>query len=715
MNSTTSTRPRTPTASSYLTHTQSFIRHQLWIWPLVAAVLLGFVGSWLRAKMEGAMRQQIETNLRTILAANTEALRAWSLNVKSDAEDLAEDERVLELAGTLVQQAATQGAAQGLLLQAPPLAALRARLKPVMARRGYDGFVVLDTHLTTVAATRDQLVGLKAPPGYAELYESVLGGKSIVTRPFASVAFLPDAKGNLRSGQPTMFAAAPLKSKDGKVFGVLGLRIPPEKDFTRILATARSGESGETHAFDRRGVLVSSSRFDDQLKRLGLIPDTPEAQSILTLELRDPLVDLNAGRQSPRRRAELPLVATVTEAVAGNTGANVAGYRDYRGVPVVGVYTWLKDFDLGLATQLDVAEAFRPMRIMRLGFWFIFGLLVLGAVLVFGLMQLARRLQGAARKAALKARQLGQYALDEKIGAGGYGTVYRAHHALMRRPVAVKLLEMGQTDPAAVARFEREVQLTSQLTHPNTIALYDYGRTPEGIFYYAMEYLDGLALDRLVKQYGRLPEGRVIRILRQVCASLAEAHGLGLVHRDIKPANIFLTCRGGAPDFVKVLDFGLVKARNTDGQLDLTAATATLGTPLYMSPEAVEHPDAVEARTDLYSLGAVGYYLLTGQPLFEAQSMSEVLLLQVKTMPAAPSTRLGQMASTELEDLLMRCLAKDPSARPASARELDRLLAACEGASEWTSEQAEEWWRQRAALLVERTAVIPRATPALQP
>ena len=192
-------------------------------------------------------------------------------------------------------------------------------------------------------------------------------------------------------------------------------------------------------------------------------------------------------------------------------------------------------------------------------------------MLVYVLMRLANRLQAAGPKAAMKARQLGQYALDDKIGEGAFGAVYRAHHALMRRPVAVKLLQTDKLTQSSAARFEREVQMTGQLTHPNTITLYDYGRTPEGIFYYAMEYLDGLTLDRLVKLYGPQPEGRVISILRQVSGSLAEAHGIGLVHRDIKPANVFLTRRGGVPDFVKVLDFGLVQSARLEerpGRID---------------------------------------------------------------------------------------------------------------------------------------------------
>jgi serine/threonine protein kinase len=395
----------------------------------------------------------------------------------------------------------------------------------------------------------------------------------------------------------------------------------------------------------------------------------------------------------------------VSEALAGHAGVDADGYRDYRGVPVVGAWMWLDDFNMGLVTEMDRSEAFRPLHILRTGFWSIFGLLVVGAVMIYVLMRLANRLQTAAQKAALKARQLGQYALDDKIGEGAFGAVYRAHHALMRRPVAVKLLQTDKMNQTSAARFEREVQMTGQLTHPNTIALYDYGRTPEGIFYYAMEFLEGLTLDRLVKQYGAQPEGRVIAILRQVCGSLAEAHAIGLVHRDIKPANVFLTQRGGVPDFVKVLDFGLAKARDTQAGAELTMAEATLGTPLYMSPEAVEHSNDVDARSDLYSLGAVGYFLVTGNVLFDCLTLGEVLMHQVKDLPVRPSERLGKPVSPDLEELLMRCLAKKPASRPATARELDDALARCRNAADWTRELADEWWRKFAAAQSEKTMV----------
>ncbi|HYV31925.1 MAG TPA: serine/threonine-protein kinase, partial [Candidatus Binatia bacterium] len=363
-------------------------------------------------------------------------------------------------------------------------------------------------------------------------------------------------------------------------------------------------------------------------------------------------------------------------------------------VPVVGALTWLEDYGMGIATESAVEEAYRPLYVLRFAVWGLLGLLAVSAAVIYVFLLVVQRLERAARKSALQAKKLGQYALGEKIGDGANGMVYQAQHAMLRRPVAVKLLNLDKTHDIAIARFEREVQLTSHLNHPNTITIYDYGRTPEGIFFYAMEYLDGVNLDKLGKEFGPQPEGRVIHILRQICGSLAEAHSVGLIHRDIKPANIILNRRGGQYDVVKVLDFGLAKAINSGQELELTAADSIVGTPLYLAPEGVERPEELDTRSDLYAVGAIGYFLLTGKPLFELKNLRDVLMHQVKTMPPKPSDRLGKPIGSDLENLIMQCLAKDPDRRPPNASSLEKALADCQSAGTWTCKEAEAWWNQ---------------------
>jgi hypothetical protein len=297
-----------------------------------------------------------------------------------------------------------------------------------------------------------------------------------------------------------------------------------------------------------------------------------------------------------------------------------------------------------------------------------------------------------------QAERLGQYSLEEKIGEGGMGVVYKARHALLRRPTAIKLVLPERAGPEILARFEREVQLTASLAHPNTVSVYDYGRTPAGVFYYAMEYLDGIDLEKLVERFGPQPPARVVHVLTQVAGSLGEAHSVGLVHRDVKPANVILCEKRGLPDTAKVVDFGLVKDLTQLGraQLTLSGTSSIVGTPLYLAPEAITNPEAIDARADLYALGAVGYYLLTGQPVFSGASLLEVAAQHLHQAPIPPSARSPHLVPAALENLVLACLAKDPGARPKNALEVVRALTSCRVA-EWSTEQASDWWREHGA------------------
>ncbi|MGH7968016.1 MAG: serine/threonine protein kinase, partial [Limisphaerales bacterium] len=394
------------------------------------------------------------------------------------------------------------------------------------------------------------------------------------------------------NGEPIMFVAAPVITTEGKVVAVLMLRMNPEGEFSRIFAVSRIGETGESYAFDRRGVVLTASLSDLELKRLGLIPNSPNATSMLRLRLIDPGSDLERKERRPRLIADPPLTQMAAQATRGWEGVDVQGYRNYRGKRVVGAWAWVPEYGMGVATEAGAEESFQTLYVLRRAFVVLFLLLLLSGAALLGFTVFIERLQAAVRRSALAARQLGPYVLVQEIGRGANGMVYRARHSLLRRPVAIKLLSPEMTNDSTAARFEHEVQMTSQLTHPNTVAIYDYGRTPEGLFYYAMEYLSGINLDQLVRRCGPQPEGRVIHVLRQVCGSLAEAHQVGLVHRDIKPANIVLTQRGGVFDMVKVLDFGLVRTVHM-ASADKATLNAVVGTPHFMSPEAITDPAKV--------------------------------------------------------------------------------------------------------------------------
>ncbi len=341
---------------------------------------------------------------------------------------------------------------------------------------------------------------------------------------------------------------------------------------------------------------------------------------------------------------------------------------------------------LAVCVLLVTAVAFAKRTPTSVMTWFV----VLGSAFAAVSVVMSHVIYGL-RRQVREAKRLGQYELKHKIGEGGMGVVYQATHVLLRRPTAIKLLPPDKAGEHTVARFEREVRQTSRLEHPNSVYIYDYGHTPDGQFYYAMEYLDGLDLQQLVDREGPLPEARAISVLRQASRALAEAHDMGLVHRDIKPANIMLCVRGGEPDTVKVLDFGLVKEVHGGDDNDVTMANAIVGTPHYIAPEVVRSAEGVSSAADVYALGAVAFFLLTGRPVFEASSVIEVCAKHLSDEPESPSAVRGTPIGDALEKLILRCLSKQPGERPANGGELVDALAGC-SALDWSRADATDWW-----------------------
>jgi serine/threonine-protein kinase len=310
------------------------------------------------------------------------------------------------------------------------------------------------------------------------------------------------------------------------------------------------------------------------------------------------------------------------------------------------------------------------------------------------LYRLGRRLR--------EAQELGNYELVELLGHGGMGEVWRARHQLLARDAAIKLVRpevLGARNEAdanvMLRRFEREAKATAALSSPHTIQVFDYGMTRDGTFYYVMELLAGRDLESLVREFGPVPADRAIFLLRQACHSLADAHARGMVHRDIKPANIYVCRMGLEYDFVKVLDFGLVKLRNRGMASDtlLTLDHTTTGTPAYMAPEIIVGEGDVDRRADVYALGCVAYYLLTGQLVFEADTPMKMLMQHVHARPVAPSQRTELPVPRELDELVLACLEKDPNARPQNAEELFRMAVGCNTCETWNQTTARTWWQ----------------------
>ncbi len=683
--------------------------------PLLVAVLVGISGWWASTTVKSAMQQQLTSELQTILTADVTALDIWINTQRRTAMALAGDPNIQSYVLALMSRLSEETSLpSGGLLESERLRQyLDSRLTPL----GYS-FVIVNEQGLVVCGPTDDIVGLELHPEQLSLFERLFStGQPVLVTPFIAPAShgrtpLDRVFRKIRSRRPRanrepenpqnpaggdeslMQVSAPIANADGMVIAGLGLIIRPESEFTRILSVARSGQTGETFAFDRTGLLISQSRFEDQLRKLGLLGKKDGQSSALNIELRDPGENLLDSFEVETAPSTWPLTRMVHEAVQGGVGVDVEGFRDYRGVEVVGAWQWLPRYGFGVATKVDAAEAYQPLAVLQWTFATLFLMLLLCAVAMSLFSYLNLNLRMRVEEAALEAKELGQYTLVNRIGQGGMGTVFKARHALMRRATAIKLLMPENADPLAIRRFEREVQLTSRLSHPNTIQIYDYGHTPEGIFYYAMEYLEGISLKELVQEYGPLPENRICHVLRQICASLKEAHTAHLVHRDIKPANVFLCDRGGILDTVKVLDFGLVMNIREDANRAKSKKQprSVTGTPQFFSPEAIESPYTVDHRSDLYSLGALSYYLLTGEHVFDGQTAREICEKQVSEAPIPPSQRTGKQYCQVLEAAILKCLEKQASERPQTVVELLAMLEASPHVRTWTDEMAAEWW-----------------------
>ncbi|MCC7423882.1 MAG: serine/threonine protein kinase [Planctomycetaceae bacterium] len=681
-----------------ISRTGLFLKRQLWIWPILAIVVLVGGGYWVRRAVESTMKGTLGSGLETLLTVQTAMLENWFKTQEANAESMASQQDVRETIYSLLEleEPSEEPVAEKKRTTTPALLTrLRKSLSPGMRAHNYFGYYVVDKNYKIVATSAEEMLNRTLPEQYEPFAKKVLDGHTGVSTPFPSTILMKDEFGRMRTGVPTMFVGSPIRDAAFQVVGALALRIRPENEFTAIMELGRIGETGETYAFDANGMMVSNSRFDDALIRLGLIPDQEHAQSLLTISIRDPGGDMTAGYHPAKRRRDLPFTKAAESAINDKgSGLDVDGYNDDRGVKVVGAWKWMKERDIGVVTEVDAAEAFRPLVILHRTFLALLTLLGICSLAIFLFTVVVARMQREAQKAAIEAKQLGQYRLEQKLGSGGMGVVYRGTHAMLRRPTAIKLLDVDKVNEGSIQRFEREVQITCQLNHPNTVAIYDYGRTPEGVFYYAMEFLDGIDLQTLVDRYGPQPEGRVIKILLQVCGSLYEAHTHGMVHRDVKPANIMLNRRGGEADVVKVLDFGLVKAVDDEKQSKLTSSESLTGTPLYLSPESIQTPNAVDNRADLYAVGAVGYFLLTGRPVFNARSIVELCQMHVSQAPVLPSQILGRPVSSELENALIACLEKSRYKRPTTARDLAHLIARSPAAASWTTDDADAWWNR---------------------
>jgi len=597
---------------------------------VVAAALLA-LGYWTYRQVETSLRGMRADTMKSLLDSEVNALRVWIAEERADAERIARDPRVRE---AIVQLARAPRCAPASRAQ------LEAAVRPLLRDVGDATFNVVDREGRLAATRFPDYCGLALHPEFRARLAPVFEGEARFVRPFRDEARVAGAP-RVRAGPPLAWVVAPVRDAEGSVVAALGIAQPVNAVFASILHAARTGESGDTYAFDENGAILSAERF---------------------------------GERSPfNEKAE---------------GVVLDAYRSLRGTEVVGASRWLPDYGMGVAIEIGADEAYAPLRYLNIAFGVVFGALVIAVfaatATTISVIRLRREI-GAGRRA-------GAYVLERLIGEGGMATVYRARHDLLRRPAAVKLLKPARATDEMIARFEREVQMASSLAHPNTVEIFDFGRTRDGLFYYAMEYLDGFTVSEVLAHQNPIPVPRAIHILRQVCAGLAEAHAKGVVHRDIKPENIMVCRYGGVYDHVKILDFGLVKHVTEKHSRDLTRGLRILGTPLYMAPERLRNPGDADARVDIYALGAVAFLMLTGKKLFESADDLALTSKILNDEAPRPSAAAPQPIPVELDLLVLSCVEKRREDRPQRVADLVEALEALALEHRWTQREAELWW-----------------------
>jgi serine/threonine-protein kinase len=610
---------------------------------IAALIVIGLVGGWAYVQVRGSLSELRAAGLASLLEAEGRALQLWIAERRNDAERWA--------ATPQVQREGARLAALGAPAACEPGSqrAFREAIAPYMAVEEVAVFNLIGRDGRILSSPQPGLCGAPVTARFLRALGPVFEGRTTFVGPWEEAARIEARAPGLAEG-PLVWAETPIRGAGGGTVAALGFGRVAATRFARLLELTTGGTSRDAFAFDETGLIVT-------------LPRDRSRSSVAGTALARAALDRSQGSQ----------------------GVVLEPYASYRGTPVIAAWRWLPEERLGVAVEVEAQEAYGPLEYLQVAFGVLFTLVLVSMTAA------ASTSLWALRSRMREAKRVGQYEIEREIGEGGMSHVYLARHATLKRPAAVKVLKPHLATDEAVARFRREAQICSQLTHPNTVEVFDYGTTREGRWYYAMEYLEGVSIDEVVRRSGPLPVARVAHALLQACGSLAEAHAHGWVHRDVKPQNLLLCARGGRHDVVKVLDFGIVKqVRNPDTR-DITQYSRILGTPLYMAPERLRNPADADARADVYALGAVAWFAIAGRPAFEAQTEHDIVY-RVMNEPAPRLAEAAPGVPPELDQLVARCLAKDRAERPAGIDEVQEVLARIARDDPWTEARARAWW-----------------------
>lgn len=653
------------------------LRRTLALATVACGIVLGAIGWWIHNEVEDSMRTTRGVALESVLESQAQSLHVWIDDHKLGVRRLARERRLRELAAdaTRAVAAATPDCT------AAPVRRLITEFDEALAGEAAVTFNLIDPAGQIIAANFAEYCGLRYR---ADVFEADLApafaGETLFVPPHDDAAKLQRAPRALPLDRPLIWIRTPIRDEADDIIAVLGVGYLAEARISSILAAARAGETDEVYLFDRDGIMLSGSRFEATLQERATLPAGASAAGRLLL--RSPL----EGEDTRTRLVEAALAPRAAE--QRGSGMLLDPYTGYLATPVVGGWRRMAKDDLFIAIEMSADEAYAPLQALHTVFAVVFGTLVLAICIALFYWFTAVLIRAEVEK-----DRMGPYWLGERIGEGGVGNVYHARHDLLKRPSAVKLLKPARATDEMTARFRREAKLASQLTHPNMIDIYDYGIGIDGTLFYAMELLDGDTVGDLVLRGGPMPVVRALHILRQVCAGLAEAHGKGLVHRDISVTNIMACLYGGEYDFVKILDFGLVKSVAGEQSQTVTRSLRILGTVQYMAPERLHDPSDVDVRADVYAVGAVAFFILSGRRMFETEDTLAMTSRVINEVPPRLSKIAAQPIPAELDELVAACLEKQREARPESILAVKQVLDRLAEQHRWSQQQAKSAWQ----------------------
>ena len=666
-----------------------------WLW-LAAVLPTALIGWWTFQQVASAQRAAIQNELsglvNSVTLSTVSFLNDRARLVESWSRQPAIRQSIIELVEIAKQDDATEA-----LKKASQTELIRQQLQELS---GFEGvkYMVWDLSQITLASWREDRsdVGQLIPQSGAAALSNVWRNNTVLYGPGDLHQIeLPETgfkEASAKTGdvlaarKPVMVNIVPIRDARDKVVAALMVRgIQMFDDFDKMFREASTVSGLDVYAIDRREVMLTNSPVAVRAANI-LELETPMNQIASKLRVSDPGFAIRPSNIGEIRRSTMPLTYAAAGAMGGREGVRTDEYLNYSGVPVLGAWRWSEKWEVGVIVEHNSKTAFAPTRIVRFGF------LLLGALLTLTAFAAASQIAKQTSRAHASIHPLSRYELISELGSGGMGVVYRAKHRQLGRDTALKVLRSDRQNKEDRLRFDREAKLAAKLSNPHSVMIYDYGRSEEGAAFCVMEYLQGITLYEVVMRSGFQSVGRTLFILRQICESLGEAHATGLMHRDIKPQNVMLSLDKSVGDWAVVFDFGLAKPLHPDGSSYQTSETVWSGTPMYMSPERYRDPAGMDPRSDIYSLGCIAYFLLSGRPPYAECDPESLFALVLSEQPIGIPVHRGERISQSVLDMVDRCMAKDANDRFKTIEELAAVLDELRAVYPWTTEQASQWW-----------------------